>query len=223
MRSRDLKRLLKQLNSGKGGARIHRRPLTGLIELGQVWFRTPRKTDSAIDDNQPHTVFFIRNESGVYVSCVYDMGPHDLHWYTWPEHRRNGHLREALRGVILPYLFAVHEREEQRITLVTDDEESEAASLRLAESLGFIAEDHSYVLRSPTTYSSVRGVNQVMSEAKKNELKALLIYHRRMLHVVASEIEMHWGEVNLLQHLEFAQNQLRTAVLKLEDLFFDQD
>jgi hypothetical protein len=40
---------------------------------------------------------------------------HDFHWLVLKDHQGNGHLTNALKETILPYLF--QDRDEQRVTI----------------------------------------------------------------------------------------------------------
>jgi hypothetical protein len=112
----ELERIIDLLNEGTPSS----------IQLTQL---TPHVSYGDVTREQPHMplkfryaqydMFFVRNDEGVHVAAVLDMG-HDLHVLVKPEHRKQGHLTKAMNDVILPYLRDHFDRDKQRVTFIDD-------------------------------------------------------------------------------------------------------
>ena len=81
------------------------------VELAHIWYQS-----GFSDSHVPYTYFLIKDNDDKYIGVVLDM-THDLHWVVLPKHRKNGHLSQALRNIILPYLLEETDRFEQKISI----------------------------------------------------------------------------------------------------------
>jgi hypothetical protein len=96
----------------------------------------------------PYEFFFIRNESGVYVAALLEMGVHDFHVFTKGEHRRKGYIFRAMNDKILPYL----KKDGIRVQGVTYCDESKGLILKL----GFRIIDESRAELDLTTWKPAK-------------------------------------------------------------------
>ncbi len=95
---------------------IFKAALSANVEYANVWVSEPRGN---IGNESSYPFYFIKNQSGIYVAAVLDMGEDDLHVFVKEEHRKKGYLSSALNEVILPHLYQTG-RTKQKVTF--DDE-----------------------------------------------------------------------------------------------------
>jgi len=100
------------INKGEAHELVFLRPLSTTVLISKTWISSE---NVAVCKNDAYDMFFVKNEKNLVVAAVLDMGRQDLHVYVKPEYRRNGFLVNALKEVILPYLFSTG-RQEQHIT-----------------------------------------------------------------------------------------------------------
>lgn len=113
MQDIEIRKYIDRLNKSKARESIFIRRISNIVDFAIVWPAQPKIADSTRDLN-PYSFFFIRNNLDTYVGAVCYMG-NDLHWYVLPKYRRAGHLTNALKASILPYLF--YKVEKVRITI----------------------------------------------------------------------------------------------------------
>ena len=111
MTDENIERLIDALNAHEMRDRIFLAALTEHVDVAKVWMEQPqgRAGNEGSDD-----YFFIKNGEGTYVAAVLDMN-HDLHVFVKKTHRKQGHLSQAIRTVILPKLYQ-DGRKHQKIT-----------------------------------------------------------------------------------------------------------
>lgn len=83
-------------------------------------------------------LFFLIKKKNVGIGAVLDMNS-DLHWVMKPEYRGQKLMSNAIRNVILPYIFFHLDRNEQEISIYENDigAENYTASKALALRVGF--------------------------------------------------------------------------------------
>ena len=106
MTNKALQKLIDDLNNkGKRTKSvIYLRPLSPNVDFAKVWINKPKITDNITSSDGFKKFYFIKNETKTYVAVVLDMYS-DLHWYVVPEHRKNGHLTNSMKDVVLFHLF----------------------------------------------------------------------------------------------------------------------
>jgi hypothetical protein len=95
MKDRDIEKLIDELNAGQLADRESQICLSETVEFLPVRMGDPPRS---------FPFYFIKKTSGIYVGAVLDW-TNDLHVFIKPEHRKKGHLYNALNETILPYLF----------------------------------------------------------------------------------------------------------------------
>lgn len=100
------------LNMSEHQEKIFLRPLSKTVIKAKVWDCSLGWKCSIYG---AYDMYFIKNEQGIYVGSVLDMGIQDLHVFIKEKYRRQGHLSRALKEYVLPYLFS-HGRKYQEIT-----------------------------------------------------------------------------------------------------------
>lgn len=116
MTNETIERIIDSLNQPEAPDLIFLRSLTDKVFIGRVWPKLPN--GDAFYENSC-TMFFVRNRRKTFVAALLDMGKEDLHSFVKAKHRGKGYLADALRSVILPFLFASG-RKEQHITFRTE-------------------------------------------------------------------------------------------------------
>lgn len=136
MSDRELEEILINLNKGTQ-ENIIQKKISEKVSFAAFWDTSPEKHLSTGRDFPKHC-FLIQNDTNQFVSLVLDMGS-DLHWITLPEYRRKGYLSKSLRDIILPYILANLDRNQQRITISKIGLETINfdSSVELAVSVGF--------------------------------------------------------------------------------------
>ncbi len=102
------------------------------VDLAHLW-----DNETFSDCHIPYTYFLIKEEEK-YVGAVLDM-TYDLHWLILPEYQKKGYLSNALKHIILPYIFEEMPRSEQKISIKQNEigEQNYQNSLKVALSVGF--------------------------------------------------------------------------------------
>ncbi|EFK33164.1 MULTISPECIES: hypothetical protein [Chryseobacterium group] len=223
MTNKALQKLIDDLNNkGKRTKSvIYLRPLSPNVDFAKVWINKPKITDNITSSDGFKKFYFIKNETKTYVAVVLDMYS-DLHWYVVPEHRKNGHLTNSMKDVVLFHLFI--NRDEQTIT-ITENQIGKSfadASKKVALELGFIqTDDNEYVLAGDDYVCSESNfvLNSKMSEDRMVELRNEINYLGRSLWKIQTEIEMNLGLSDYCEELKQTVDTLRSNSLKFEFLW----
>ncbi|MCX5827667.1 MAG: hypothetical protein NTV58_06665 [Deltaproteobacteria bacterium] len=149
MTDETLEKIIDSLNIPEAPDLIFLRPLTNKVFVGRVWLKLP--SGGTFDENS-YTMFFVRNQRKTVVAAVLDMGKQDLHIFVKPKHRGRGYLADALRSVILPFLFASG-RKEQQITFRTEQAKHHAQIVGfrlLTDAAAVITPDDLPAISAPT-------------------------------------------------------------------------
>jgi len=226
MTDKFLKSLIDKLNANITQELFHLRPLNDRVEFAKVWTKMPKPSDKVSSTDGPNTFYFVKNSNGIYVAVVLDMG-NDLHWFVLPKHRRNGHLTNAMKDVILFHLF--QDKEEQRITINEYEIgiKNFKASENVAKKLGFIKKlegDNSEYTLAKGKYQSekfIDGQNTEISKERINELKKQVNFIARSLWVVQTEIEMKLGNLDYSDELKELVDEVKKHTYRLEDAWWD--
>jgi hypothetical protein len=164
------------------------------VELAHIWYQS-----GFSDSHVPYTYFLIKDNNDKYIGAVLDM-THDLHWVVLPKHRKKGHLSQALRNIILPYLLEETDRFEQKITIKRNEigETNYQNSLRVALKVGFKQIDEENLVFD---YNSLdedeyqldfqyKGLSEVEFNNCINQLQKLA----KQINVIGSKIELNYGK-----------------------------
>ena len=222
-----LKQLLDKLNQNKTDGLIFIRPLTTLISIAKIWNNQPSITDSITETYEPFTVYLIKNTIGIYVGAVHDAGELELHWYNLPQHRGDGHLTNAMKEVILPYLFQ-NGRVQQRITIEEAiGQNNFSASENVAKSLGFTLVENKYgkaeyhlKLNLPIT-PNIESKNSEFTEDEMKTMKKKIQFFYRSLAMIKTELEMKLGEIDLVEEMNETTKEIRDYIYRVEDLYYE--
>lgn len=202
------------INSGQASDLIFLRPLSESVLVGRVWIKNDK---GDICTGSGYCMFFIQNEQKVIVAAVVDMGSQDLHVFVHPVHRKRGHLANALRSVILPYLFA-EDRKEQRITFETDH------AMRHAEKVGFhLSTDEAAVIRQedlPTTVAPCLGT-LAPSEPQIERIKKRITMAADLLRMARDDFETAFGEDDIWEGLDYFAREVANEAWTVRDLWQD--
>lgn len=118
MTDESIEKLIDSLNMKEGNDLVVLSELSTSIDSARVRIKLPKSADEYW-----LPFYFIKDKAGVYVGAVHDMGNDissvstgsDLHVFVKTDHRRKGHLSQAMNEVILPHLYQSG-RKKQRIT-----------------------------------------------------------------------------------------------------------
>jgi hypothetical protein len=227
MTNREIAKYIKLLNQGKGKETIFLRKLNDNVELAKVWEGIPKQYEKINHNSGPYTFFFIKDELNKYVGAVVDMF-HDLHWYITPFYRRKGHLTNALRTAILPYLFKYID--EQKISINKRDigRTNYKNSKRVAELLGFKLIDSEYGVDSfilsesdfNWEFNTLSEKNYIIDKDRLLLLSKKANYVSNILWMIQNELEMAYNDS---LELDEYVSEIRKYVWKIEDLQFNKN
>ncbi len=226
MTNSQLELLISQLNNNQNKENIILRPLSDQVDFAKVWIeiKKPIRNKSFIDG--PLNFYFIKNDEELYISAVRDM-VNDLHWFTLPTHRGQGHLSKALAEIILFHLF--QDRTEQRITIDEDiiGIENYKASKKVASKLGFKSIDKgldSILLLSSKKYKTnqlIIGKNAGFDKDRMEELVERVNLMSLTLGRMQIELEMKLGCSDYTEELNELVGQVKDQTWKLEDAWHE--
>lgn len=128
---------LQELNKGNDEYVDHSTDISSTVELIKLYKKPYSEMVDISEKTDLSTVYFIKDDTEVYVGGVQNGGELDLLWVILPEYRKKGHLTKAMLEHILPHIF--QERGFQRITIDEGwiGKENFAASTKVAIALGF--------------------------------------------------------------------------------------
>ena len=225
MEEKYLKSLIRKLNRNNSNELIHLRALSSNVEYAKVWIDKPRLSKNVSSLNGPYSFYFIKNEGGIYVANVLDMGS-DLHWFVDTKYRGKGYLTKALKEIILSHLF--QNRNEQRITIDSSQisDKNLKASENVAISLGFKkVNDKEFLLSGDNYYVDhyIDGFNIPMTEDKIDQFKNRIKYLAQSLEIIKSEIEMKFGQADYVEELSETVKSLNAHASELKEIWFEQN
>jgi len=219
MSEKDLKLLIDKLNKGKTNGLIYLRSLSESVDSAKVWLKAPKKSDSITSPDGPYSIYFIKNEEGVYVAAVLDMS-NDLHWFVQRKYRKKGYLTGAMKQIILPHLF--QDRDSQRITIEESQigQKNYLSSKRVATGLGFVEgsdKGEFYISSDKVNKNVIWGEDRLFSEDRMEQLKREVNYLGKSLWIIQSEVEMNLGESDFTKKLLDLAREVRSSAMRLED------
>ena len=189
------------------------------VELAHIWYK-----EGFSDSHVPYTYFLIKDNDN-YVGAVLYM-THDLHWVILPKHRKKGHLSQALKHVILPYLLEETDRFEQKITIKRNEigETNYQNSLRVALNIGFKQIDEENLVFD---YNSLdedeyqldynhKGLTRKELDFEINELQKIA----KKLNKISSKIEFAFGK-EIEEYSKPSLNDTANKVAYLKEVFKD--
>ena len=163
------------------------------VELAHIWYQS-----GFSDSHVPYTYFLIKDNNDKYIGAVLDM-TYDLHWVVLPKHRKKGHLSQALKQVILPYLLEETDRFEQKISIKRNEigETNYKNSLIVALKVGFKQIDEENLVFD---YNSLdeeeyqldfqyKGLSEIEFNNCINQLQKLA----KQINIIGSKIELGYG------------------------------
>jgi hypothetical protein len=204
--------LIEDLNSGTYEDKIFLRKVGKGVYLAKVWTKPP---EAILVIQSGYDFFFIKDEAReVFVACVLDMGPNNLHWLVHPAFRRKGYLVPALKDYILPYLFT--DRDDQIVEVASD------VSRKVAEKAGFIAvgEKEMRLMKSEVRPFSINEIEAIapFKWKRMKTLKARANQAFAQLQVIQDELTIRYQDDALAEHIHKLQCQL---INHLEDIGYD--
>lgn len=226
MSERELKAFIDKLNRNISNKLIFLRPITKTVDFAKVWTKKMSKIDKRSFIAGPFNFYFIKNNEGIYVAAVLDMGS-NLHWFVLPRFRKQGHLNKALRESILFHLF--QDRESQIITIDKNAIGSTnlGRSVKLALSLGFESKGDSsneYILNKEkyTTDKIILGEDTPFELRRIHELKKHINDIAISLWIMQTEIEMKQGEDDFTNELNDLGYAIKRMSMLLEDKWHEK-
>lgn len=221
MTEREIRKYINRLNNGKASESIFTRQISEYVDVAMVWSEQPKITDTIIGNFSSNRFFFIKNDLNEYVGAVLDMS-NDLHWYIVPKHRKKGHLTNALKESILPYIF-YDERETQRLTIDFEmiEEKKYSDSKSVAIKLGFkaINETETEFKLNKTDfnweYENLNEMNSNIDSDRFEELKKRAFFAYKTLYKISDELLM---TVDNDKCLKEVANEVKKYTWKIEDL-----
>jgi GNAT superfamily N-acetyltransferase len=216
MTDQQLESIIDRLNAGDRGCAFLR-PLLNNVDYGKVWLHDP---DGGKRTAHGYGCFAIRNESGVYIGAVLEMGEEkDLHAFVKPKHRRKGVMTAALCEVVLPFLKS-EGRSEHTVSLLSIE------GIRLAEKLEFDCDPKFHTARIDLT--RFPSVDFTAWEPTPIDDQRLLAIHRAMstvsqvLDQTADEIEVaHTVESPLVPVIREHAEKVADLRIRLKDEIYD--
>ena len=204
---------------------IFTRPIGKDVDFGLGW---DSEIKADLGDHLPYTFYFIKHDNEC-IGVVLDM-THDLHWYMVEKYRKKGYLNNALKSTILPHL--AKKRTTQTITIAKRQigEENFAASIRVAQLVGFKAVEEesdkklAFILDLKKMYK--KKLDTEICEGLDDErLRALRIKMNHVatsLHQIQVELEMKLGKSKYTKRMKHIVTELKLfKSLKLDDAVYD--
>lgn len=214
MTDKTIRFIIDLINGNLASEIIFLRPLSNFVLFGRVWVSNDQ---GHMCTDRGYSMFFILNRRKVIVGAVVDMGRQDLHVFVHPNHRKRGYLVNALRSVILPYLFA-QGREEQRITFQTEQ------ARRHAEMVGFrITSDDSAVIAPEDIPSmTIPSLGTIApSDLQIKRIKKRIRMAADFLRMARDDFESAFGEDDIWEGLDYLASDVANEEWKVRDLWED--
>lgn len=210
MTANQLQSFINKLNKGTYHKTIFKHQISKEVDFAKVWQSQNTK------EVQPFNFFFIKNNDE-YIGAVLLMC-NDLHWYITPRYRGKGYLTNALKKIILPYIFDELGREEQKITITESEigKENYKCSSNVALNIGFKKlDDINFVLKASDVaihYDDTDKVYDGLDRSEVSTIKKELNTIAKRLHQINTQLENAFGkEVN-----EYSNTSLKDMSIKVE-------
>ena len=176
-------RYINALNISEKQEGIFLRPLSKTVIKAKVWDASSGWNHSIYG---AYDMYFIKNEQGIYVGSILDMGIQDLHVFIKQEYRKQGHLTRALKEYVLPYLFS-HGRAYQKITYKDEIARQHALKFgfkEIEEGKGRISKK----MLGPIIVND--GQNIPLTETEYNNMKEKISHAIGLLKMAQDQVEM---------------------------------
>lgn len=224
MTSEEIEKYINKLNNKEYEDTIFLRKISKNVDVAKVWSEELKENDNIIGNFSSYRFFFIRNEQNSYVGAILDMGL-DLHWYVLPENRKKGYLTNALKNVVLPYLFD-EGRESQRITVKKTQmgEENYINSKSVALKIGFKPlneEESEFEFKQSEfnwNYDEVEEINSELSLERFDLLRKRAFYAYKILYKISDELLMAFDDDKGLNCLA---DEVKKYTWEIEDIQFE--
>lgn len=198
--------LISLINRKAHQDKIFLNSIGGNVYLARIWFDENEKTRTAdYPSLSGWSAYFVKNERGVVVAAVLDMGPSELHWVVDPAYQRKGYLSSALIDYIMPHLVHVKNRYDQMVSF--DSAETLAfkeASLKVAIKAGFelvngVGRINQKSIKKPPIVELPD--DQSVDQKRITALDLKVKYAVDLLESVADELELRYGTSELLRSI----------------------
>ena len=215
MTEETIEKIIDSLNKPEPYDFLFLRSITDKVSFGRVWLNYPE--GKSCNENS-YSMFFIKDLQN-YIGAVLDMGEQDIHVFVKPQHRRKGHLVNALSLVILPFLFSTG-RKEQRITFKTED------AKKYAQKVGFkiLSNDSGIMLpadlppaNDPLSLIPARPTKIQIERIKQRIRKAAAI-----LRIARDEVESLFGDGDAYD-IEALASEVAGLAFVIHDIWQDQE
>jgi len=216
MTNETIEYIIDLINKGEASELIFLRPLSPNVLMGLVWVNGV-KGDVYKDGGV--NMFFIQNKERIIVAAVTDMGEQDLHVFVHPVHRGNGHLVNALKEVILPYLFS-EGRKEQQITFETEQ------ARHHAELVGFSIRSEASAVITPEDIPSLLALSPGTippSENQKERIKQRIRMAADLLRMARDDVQTSFGENEVWENLDYVVSDVANEAWSVHDLWQDYE
>lgn len=218
MTEKSIVSIIHRLNKNPNYKNCIKHSISNNVDFAHIWIENSRLKHS------PKSFFLIK-KGNEYIGTVLDMET-DLHWVILPKHRKNGYLINALKEVIIPYLFNIQEKEELNITIneLEIGKDNYKNSSGTALKVGFKkVDDKSFVLvEKDFDFSNEKleikhkGLEDVEIEGICKELKAIA----RKVSVINSKIELSLGK-QIEEYSKPSLNEIANKLAYLKGAFKD--
>lgn len=201
------------MNQGNRGDRLFTRSIDGGVHHGIVWLRGPDDPCSS-----GYVVYLVRNDAGLYVAAVIDMGEQDLHGYTTPDYRRKGVMAAAMRNVILPHL-ASRGRSQQWVSFQTSDGRNLVSRLgfEITKEISLEGPGEAHVSLRPTR-AFPDSMAVPLTPKRLAGVRARIKEARNLCKIIADEVRTSLGQhCRAAEHLEEAEYSLSWVDLHVDD------
>lgn len=215
MDNQTLINILDNMNQGKACDVIFTRRIFDHVHVAKSWYNIDTNSRAS---NITASDFFLIQQNNVFVACIEDRGPKDLHWLVHPDHRGKGYLTIALKDYILPYLFYWLDREEQHISFNSDKSKAVATRCGFNEIQGSIMSiTKNEVVPLPEDFEPIDDINPYDHDRVK-ELQTKLFKAYYDIRMIRDEIDIRYSDVKSFDDALKYQNML---FAQLEDLIFE--
>ena len=200
MTDEDIDSLLEQLNLGDATdviiAPIGKRVWWGFFyEPIDISLKTQNMTPE-----KGREFFFVKSASGKFVAAVFYMGRSELHWFVSKRHRRKKILANPLKNIILPFIFAYHEQDEQKATVRLSNP-SAFHSAKLAKRVGFQKIESSdgediYEMKRELVNKYILPQRRKNISTEVQDLKNQAHLHLRALRMILDSYQVKYADVS---------------------------
>ena len=205
-----IEQLIDALNCGEMRDRVFLAHLSAQVDFAKVWLEEPR---GGIGFEESYNFFFVKNEQGIYVGAVLDMG-NDLHILVKEAFRGEGHLTKAIHETILPKLYQSG-RKKQRITF-----ENPEILDYCVRNWGFSPTGDLEAEKDLSTYSHVQKISlykEGITWEEFSDIRVKLDRARLYLCMVQQQLELSFGDCEGL-YIEELQQDISSLADQIEDL-----